>query len=117
MVGQYNRVNAFELLDIYQEIDGAGVCDAVYLDLAKAFDTVSHDIPVTKMSHPGFRYGVTNWVKSYLLDRIQQTVMEGRFSTPKQMKCGVDLTASFVLILVSIVLLLVWRKHVVTWLL
>ena len=49
------------LNNIYCGINAGGVCGAVFLDLAKAFDTVNHDILVEKLSNMGFRYGVRRW--------------------------------------------------------
>ena len=75
--------------NIYRVIDGGGVCGVVFLDLAKAFDVVNHDILVNKLTSLGFGYGVSNWFRSYLSGRVQSTVMEGRLSTPKPVNCGV----------------------------
>ena len=54
--------------------DGSAYVDVMYLDLCKAFDSVSH----TKLLHKLHTYGIGgklwNWFKSYLHDRQQQCV-------------------------------------------
>ncbi len=75
--------------NVYRGIDGGGVCGAVFLDLAKAFDTVSHDLLIMKLTKLGFRYSAAKWFESYLTDRFQSTVVEGRSSSLKSVKCGV----------------------------
>ena len=77
------------LNNIYQGVDRGCVCGVVSLDLAKAFDTVDHNILLSKLQALGFRYSAKSWFESYLSDRIQQTVVEGHLSFPKQIKCGV----------------------------
>ena len=59
----------------------------VLLDLAKAFNMVCHDID--KLCMLSFGYGITQWFASYLTDRHQQTVVEGRLSTLQWKECGV----------------------------
>ena len=43
----------------------------LFLDLHKAFDTVSHDIQLKKMEHYGIRCVELNWFQSYLSKRHQ----------------------------------------------
>ena len=50
---------------------------SVLLDLAKAFDTVSHNILVKKPELYGLKGVTLDWFSSYLLDRQQQCVVEG----------------------------------------
>lgn len=43
--------------------------DAVYVDFAKAFDTVPHNLIIDKMKHLGFPDWFTKWLYSYLSGR------------------------------------------------
>ena len=61
----------------------------LFLDLAKAFDTVDFDIMIEKLRSLGFKSNVRNWFRSYLSDRTQVTVVSGQESSPGQMSSGV----------------------------
>ena len=41
------------------------------MDLSKAFDTIDHEILITKMDHYGIKNLESQWFKSYLSDRKQ----------------------------------------------
>ena len=45
----------------------------VYLDLQKAFDTVNHEILLTKLKHCGIRGASYKWFQSFLCQRLQYT--------------------------------------------
>ena len=46
-------------------------CSGIFLDMSKAFDTLNHDILLSKMSHLGIRDTPLQWFKNYLYARCQ----------------------------------------------
>ncbi len=79
-----------EFLDnIYRGIDQGGSCGVLFLDLAKAFDTVSHDVLLLKLKNIGFRMSPVNWFRSYLSNRRQVTTVGEAVSPELQINCGV----------------------------
>ena len=61
----------------------------LYLDLQKAFDTVDHDILLSKLYNYGIRGIVYNWFKDYLTDRSQYVSVSGAESDVCKITCGV----------------------------
>ena len=54
----------------------------MFLDISKAFDTVNHDLLLSKLSKLGFSSSTVAWFKSYLSDRCQVTRVSDSFSSP-----------------------------------
>ena len=75
------RSTATQLLLVYDEIsrivDNRGQVDVTYLDLAKAFDSVSHRLLIRKLKQFGINGTLSNWLTSYLSNRKQRTVVDG----------------------------------------
>ena len=55
----------------------------------KAFDTVDHEILLTKMNRCGIQRKTLNWFKSYLTNRTQRCSVNGCLSYFTTLKCGV----------------------------
>ena len=70
-------------------IDCGNVNAVVFLDLKKAFDTVDHEILVSKLNAYGIRHGANDWFKSYLSDRTQKSLVNGFLSEDRFISCGV----------------------------
>ena len=64
------------------------VC-SIFIDLAKAFDTVDHKILVSKLSGYGIRGTPLSLFSNYLSDRTQITLVNGHKSRPEMITCGV----------------------------
>jgi len=62
---------------------------SVFLDLSKAFDTISHKILITKLDYLGIRGTALNLLRNYLSDRKQYTEIYGEKSSFENIKCGV----------------------------
>ena len=62
---------------------------AVFIDLSKAFDTISHKGLITKLQKYGIKNDVLNLLKDYLSHRTQQTSINGTLSQPREINYGV----------------------------
>ena len=60
---------------ILKKFSEGNLVGVVFIDLAKAFDTVDHKILLSKLNHYGIRDNEYNWFKSYLSDRYQVTLV------------------------------------------
>ena len=70
-------------------IDEGKYTGAVFLDLAKAFDTVNHSILCSKLSYYGFRGSSYDLLCSYLSDRQQRVLFHGNLSDWGAVSIGV----------------------------
>ena len=61
----------------------------VFVDLEKAFDTVNHQILLSKLDHYGIRGKANDWIKSYLSNREQFVNLNDFTSSKNPIKCGV----------------------------
>ena len=63
--------------------------DVVYLDFAKAFDKVDHNILLHKLKNLGINGKTLRWIQNFLEDRVQRVVVNGKLSTAHQVISGV----------------------------
>ena len=61
----------------------------ILIDLQKAFDTINHEILITKMEYLGFSKEVILWFKSYIAKRKFKVNLNKTFSEPGNFLCGV----------------------------
>ena len=61
----------------------------VFIDLSKAFDTISHDILITKMENIGIRGIANKWFQSYLSNRTQYMDIFNIKLPNENIACGV----------------------------
>ena len=79
-----------ELFDkIYSSKEQGKKPAIVFLDIKKAFDTVNHDILLSKLKYYGITGTVYKWFKCYLSNRYQSTKLGKRISIELLILCGV----------------------------
>ena len=61
----------------------------IFIDLQKAFDTVNHQILLSKMEHYCIRGCALDWFKSYLSECEQDVTINGSNSGLLKISCGV----------------------------
>lgn len=88
-----NCSTSLAISDLYEQLlssmDKGFITCCIYLDLAKAFDTVNHNILISKLMHYGIRGNALNLVKSYLTNRMQYVEISGIKSKSLTVRCGV----------------------------
>ena len=75
---------------IRNPLDNGNFACGVFIDLQEAFDTVNHDILLSKLNHYGIRRVASfDWFKSYLSDRTQHANINNERSETQTIKYGV----------------------------
>ena len=62
---------------------------AIFLDISKAFDKVWHDGLIFKLKQNGVEGEILNILTSFLKNRKQRTVINGKMSSWKDISAGV----------------------------
>ena len=74
---------------ILKNMDEGKVTGAIFLDLKKAFDTVSHSLLIDKLKKYGISGFELNWFKSYLSHRMQSVKIGCSLSDLKHINIGI----------------------------
>lgn len=77
------------LTPIYDALDNAQCCGALFIDIMKAFDMVNHIILLHILELLGLRGFVLRYFESYLTDRYQFVVANGMFSNMLSISKGI----------------------------
>ena len=78
------------LLDqIIKAIDNNKFAIGIFIDFAKAFDTVNHQILLSKLYHYSVRGIAHKWITSYLTNRKQYCTFQSTKSDFTTLNCGV----------------------------
>ena len=70
-------------------MDEAIQTDIIYLDFAKAFDTVPHERLLIKLKNCGIRGNALQWIRSFLTNRRQRVLLRNGVSSWQKVKSGV----------------------------
>ena len=80
----------FEVLqNIGLKLDKGHETNIIYLDFAKAFNSVCHRRLLWKLQHYGVSGPLLKWFENYLTGRKQRVVINGTFSSWAYVKSGV----------------------------
>ena len=75
--------------NIQTHLDKNELAARAFIDLGKVFDTVDHDILLTKLDHYRIRELSNNWSRSYLKERQQFVSIGNQASSIKEIVSGV----------------------------
>ena len=89
MPGRSTQLAIFDILkDIYEAKNSKLNTGLLFLDVRKAFDSLDHNILLTKLKNLGVSGKMLNWFLSYL-DRTQRVRHNGQMSDELKFKCGI----------------------------
>ena len=71
------------------QLDEGNFVSTVFIDMQKAFDTVDHEILLSKLNFYGIRGCVNNWLRTFLCGRKQYVSLSNYQSELDIIKCGV----------------------------
>ena len=73
----------------YKNIDEKRINVGLFLDLRKAFDSIDHNILLSKLGKYCITHNELAWLTSYLTDRKQYCYLSGKNSKKQKVTCGI----------------------------
>ena len=87
------RATILELLYVMDEwtdiLDAGGTIDVCCMDFMKAFDKVPLRSLITKLQNHGIQGMLLDWIRSFLEHRQQRVVINGQYSTWRNVRSGI----------------------------
>ena len=87
------RSTQTQLLDhfcrVHEALEEGARVDTVYLDFAKAFDKVDHNVLLTKLAASKIKGKLGKWIREFLTERKFRVVVNGEVSEEQNVKSGV----------------------------
>ena len=74
---------------VTKSLDAGVAVDIVFLDFQKAFDTVSHPVLIKKLRDCGVDTHTVKWVANWLEGHTHRVIVDGSFSTWRDVGSGV----------------------------
>ena len=90
LAGRSTVLQLLKVLDIWSKIlDEGGCLDVVYCDFMKAFDKVPHNRLLLKAEKYGITGNILGWIKSFLIGRTQQVIINKSKSASAPVTSGI----------------------------
>ena len=74
---------------ITEEMNSRNLVGSIYVDFARAFDSINHVRLIEKLTDMGIPFGLVMWIEDYLSSRCIRTKVNNCVSTPRPLLCGV----------------------------
>ena len=88
--GRSRATQLLECVDYWTDmLDQGHSVDTIYLDFAKAFDSVPHERLLEKAKGYGIRGDILQWIRLFIKGRRQRVVVNGKKSSWRDVKSGV----------------------------
>ena len=79
-----------EIMELWTDMfDHGAAWDCIYLDFAKAFDSVPHERLINKIQAYGIEGNLLNWISDFLSNRKQRVVINEAKSSWKSVTSGI----------------------------